>query len=138
MTATSGGIASPGVYSIACTAGPSASAAALAREVSTSASRIVAKPGVSRSWRMARVPSSPAPTTSATVMPVSRDDDSSELGAVELTPSALRRLDHLALAPHPGDRSDRAGHTEHEQNPAEHLHGPEGRRPPRMRTTRKW
>src|SRR5689334_1264746 len=128
MTSTSGGIASPGVYSIACTDGPRASAAALAFDMSTSASKIVAKPGVSSSWRTARVPSSPAPTTSATVM-----RDSSELGPVELAPTAFGRLDDLALAPHPGDGTDGTGNPENEQDPSEHLHSREHTRRPARR-----
>src|SRR5580704_6743946 len=117
MTPTSGGIDSPGTYSIACADGPSASATLRAREVSRSANRIVAKPGVSTSWRAARAPTSPVPTTSATVMAASP-----ELGPVEFAPATLGRRE-LTFTSHAGDRTDRAGHPEHEKDPPKHLHG---------------
>src|SRR5205085_33678 len=87
-----------------------------ARSRSRSVNKIDAKPAVSTSCRAARVPTSPAPTTNATV--IAR---SSELGPVELAPTALGRR-KLALAPQARDHSDRSGHPQDEQRPPKDAH----------------
>src|SRR5207244_11370494 len=81
-----------------------------------SVKRTDAKPSVSTSWRAARVPTSPAPTTSATVI-----GRSSELGPVELTPTAFGRR-KLTLAPQACDHSDRSRHPQDEQRPSKDPH----------------
>ena len=118
MTATSGGIASPGAYSIACTDGPSASATLRARDVIAVGEQDRRETGRvdelarRREFRLRRHRRRARRSSAC----------SSEFGSVELAPTALGRR-HFALAAHPCDGADGAGYAEHEQHAAKHFHG---------------
>src|SRR6476469_4391060 len=87
------------------------------------------------SWRAARVPTAPTPTTSAVV--TGRFDllaRSPKFGAFELAPTARRRR-HPALAAHPREHAHRARGAEHEQQTLEDLHDAGVYRPRRRRTS---
>src|SRR5438067_12403794 len=113
---------SPGAKSTACASDPNARATSASWPSSRSASRRRSTPGVSISWRAARVPTAPTPTTSADVTgPVDAVVHSPKIGTFELAPTARRGRD-AALAAYTREHSHRAGGTEHAEQALEDLH----------------
>ncbi len=98
-------------------AATTASACCLRR--STTSTRSI--PAVSVSWRAARAPTAPAPTSSTVVVTAPR---STEVGAFELPPATARGR-YPALAPQPHEAAGEDRDAEDDETSPQRSHGPE-------------